>query len=57
MKFAGMVGYETLSENMLSAMQQGYKNKEKMDMFKLMYGLYSDDLDIRRDELKNRRGV
>lgn len=43
--------------NMLSAMQQGYKNKEKMDMFKLMYGLYSDDLDIKRDELKNRRIV
>jgi len=43
--------------NMLNAYQQYVKNKEKMDMFKLMYGLYSDDLDIRRDELKNRRIV
>lgn len=41
--------------NMLNAYQQYVKNKEKMDQFKLMYGLYSDDLDIRRDELKNRR--
>lgn len=42
--------------NMLNAYQQYVKNKEKMDQFKLMYGLYSNDLDIRRDELKNRRG-
>ena len=43
--------------NMLNAYQQYVKNKEKMDQFKLIYGLYSDDLDIRRDELKNRRGA
>lgn len=33
------------------------KEYNKINLFKLMYGLWSNDLDLRRDELKNRRRV
>lgn len=42
--------------NMISAYQQYVKNKEKMDQFKLMYGLYSDELDMKKDAIKSGKG-